>query len=443
MDLIGHRMVCDIVERSGQPDDLRRESTALRNALLDGTWVLDRAAWELAAADLSRWNAGIPQQGDRHVLSSAADWIVARSRGADWPRAGRRVIEIENSAVTVIWQPREGGLQAILLGPGLLADWVGLAARRDGRGVANISLLSDTGTLVAGPKLTPGLRTTVRSGAETSLPWTLAVSGPVAEDLRTELQSRRRLLGSGLAALSLLLAGGSYLLWRVVKRELAIARLHGDFVAAVSHEFRTPLTALRHITELLQESDDLPADRRRSFYAVLGYSTERLHRLVESLLDFARMEDGRRPWDLQTLNLADFVCRIVVDFRREHPGRLVSFTTDGSSTPVVRADDAALTQAVWNVLDNAAKYSPDGGEIEVVLRTEPNRVAVVIRDYGLGIHPARTPRNLPQVVRGGRVTQLGIKGTGLGLALVWHIVDGARRVGARRQRRRPREHVHD
>jgi signal transduction histidine kinase len=422
VDLIGHRMVCDILERSGQADELRRKSIALRQALLDGMWVLDRAAWELAASDLSRWNAAILQQDDRQALSAAADWVVSRSRTEDWPRAGRRVIEIEKSAITVIWELREDGLKAILLGPRLLTDWVGVAARGDGRGVANISLLSDTGTLVAGPKLLAGLRTTVRSGAETGLPWTLAVSGPVEEGLRMELQSRRRLLGSGLAALSLLLAGGSYLLWRVVKRELAIARLQGDFVAAVSHEFRTPLTALRHITELLQESDDLPADRRRSFYAVLGHSTERLHRLVESLLDFARMEDGQRPWELQTLNLADLLCRIVDDFRREHPGRLVSFTTHSSSTPIVRADDAALTQAVWNLLDNAAKYSPDGGEIEVTLRAASDRIAIVIRDQGLGVHPDERREIFRKFVRGGRATELGIKGTGLGLALVRHIV---------------------
>ena len=391
---------------------------------------------------LSRWNAGIPQQGDRDVLSSAADWIMARSRAADWPRAGRRVIEIGNSAVTVIWQPRQDGLQAILLAPRLLADWVGLAARRDARGVASISLLSDAGTLVVGPKLTPGLRTTVRSGTETGLPWALAVSGP-AEDLTIELQSRRRLLGSGLAALSLLLAGGSYLLWRVVKRELAIARLHGDFVAAVSHEFRTPLTALRHITELLQESDHLPADRRRSFYAVLGHSTERLHRLVESLLDFARMEDGRRTWDLQTLNLADSVCRIVVDFRREHPGRLVSCTTDGSSTPVVRADAAALTQAVWNLLDNAAKVLTGrrGDSSRPSHGAEPYRG----RDSrSRPWHPSRRmQRNLPQV--GTRRPSDGARHQrhGSGPRPRAAHCRCARRVGARRQRRRPGKHVHD
>ena len=84
-------------------------------------------------------------------------------------------------------------------------------------------------------------------------------------------------------------------LWRIVQRELAVARLQAEFVSAVSHEFRTPVTSLRHTIELLQENDEVNPERRQSFYAVLARSTDRLHRLVESLLDFGRMEAGRRP----------------------------------------------------------------------------------------------------------------------------------------------------
>ena len=79
-----------------------------------------------------------------------------------------------------------------------------------------------------------------------------------------------------------------------------MARLQTDFVATVSHEFRTPLTSLRHVTELLEEDDGLPPGperaRRQVFYAALSRNTERLHRLVESLLDFSRMEVGKKPW---------------------------------------------------------------------------------------------------------------------------------------------------
>ena len=89
-----------------------------------------------------------------------------------------------------------------------------------------------------------------------------------------------------------LLAGGGYMLWRVTRQEMAVNRLQTEFVSAVSHEFRSPLTSLRHATELLSEHDDLPSERRRTFYRAMEHDTRRLQRLVESLLDFSRMEAG-------------------------------------------------------------------------------------------------------------------------------------------------------
>ena len=97
-------------------------------------------------------------------------------------------------------------------------------------------------------------------------------------------------------------AGGHELfLWRVVQRDLAIARLQTEFVSAVSHEFRTPLSSLRHVSELLDENDDVPAERRQALYAALSRNTARLQQLVESLLDFARME-GRRKLATSSLS---------------------------------------------------------------------------------------------------------------------------------------------
>ena len=143
--------------------------------------------------------------------------------------------------------------------------------------------------------------------SETTLPWTVVVSADGDSSLADELAGRRRLLTAGLGAILLLLAGGAYFLWRVLHRELAVARLQTDFVAAVSHEFRTPLTSLRHVTELLEESDDLPPSGGGRSTEALGRNTERLHRLVESLLDFSRMEGGRKPYDFRPLDAADLV----------------------------------------------------------------------------------------------------------------------------------------
>jgi signal transduction histidine kinase len=240
---------------------------------------------------------------------------------------------------------------------------------------------------------------------------------------------RRRLLMAGLAAIVLLLAGGSYFLWRVIERELAVARLQADFVAAVSHEFRTPLTSLRHITELLVEDDGMPAgpeqERRKSFYSALGRNTERLHRLVESLLDFSRMETGRKPWHLEPMDAGVLTAEVALEFQKEVEARgvHVEVAVDNAVALRLRADADALSHALWNLLDNAVKYSPLRNAVRVSVGRNDRAIVIAVKDEGLGI-PAHEQRQIfRKFVRGEKASELGIKGAGLGLAMVSHIVE--------------------
>jgi two-component system phosphate regulon sensor histidine kinase PhoR len=262
-----------------------------------------------------------------------------------------------------------------------------------------------------------------RTTAETGLPWNVVVGPGDASVQSQDLAMRRRLLSVGLGAIVLLLAGGSYMLWRVVQRELTVARLQADFVSAVSHEFRTPLTSLRHITELLEENDTLPPERRQSFYAALGRSTVRLHRLVESLLDFGRMELGRKPYDMQPADAGAIAAQVVADFQNEPAARGFTIHLEVDESPPLRADATALSHAVWNLLDNAIKYSQREREVWVSVQGRTGRVAIAVRDQGLGIPPGERKEIFRKFMRGERAKQLGIKGTGLGLAIVSHIVD--------------------
>jgi two-component system phosphate regulon sensor histidine kinase PhoR len=219
----------------------------------------------------------------------------------------------------------------------------------------------------------------------------------------------------------ILLGGGGYLAWRTVQRELAVARLQTEFVAAVSHEFRTPLTSLQHVTELLEEDDELPPARRHKLYATLGRSTDRLRGLVESLLDFARMEGGRKPYDLQRLDPALLVQRVISEFEMHAPEDTeIAPQFPGQDTLHCRADADALGHALWNLLDNAVKYSPAPHAVSVSVRRRG--IAIAVEDQGFGI-PARERQNVfRKFVRGSDTQRRGIKGTGLGLAIVSHIV---------------------
>jgi len=312
---------------------------------------------------------------------------------------------------------------ALAIAPSVLRRWTERAIADDVNGAMRLSLLAASGELLTGPQPTSGSAAVTAS--DTGLPWTLVLSPGMASSASAELANRRRLLSAALALILLLLVGGASFAWRVMQRELAVARLQTDFVSAVSHEFRTPLTSLRHVTELLEEHDDVPRERRQALYEALGRSAERLHRLVESLLDFARMEDGRRPYDLQPVDAGVLAAAVVADFQKEvaSHGVAIDLEIERTADMQLRADAASLTNALWNLLDNAVKYSPDQRVVRVSVRRYRAGVAISVRDNGLGVPAHERQAIFGRFVRGEKASRLGIKGTGLGLALVSHIIE--------------------
>jgi signal transduction histidine kinase len=431
-DLVARRMICDTLAGAGRSSDLAGEASTLSRDFIRGVWMLDRAAWELAAADIRQWTTLPAVSPEQIAVASAID-----SFHAQWPSlaqaaaAGWRIVDADAPAITVLWRGTPSDVTVAAVGPSTVATWLRSAEARALPQAIRLAATTERGLSLSegGPESAPGLRpemieprTVRRLPTETNLPWVLSITTAQFSDMEKEFAGRRRLLAGGLAALVLLLAGSSYGLWRVVQREMAVARLQTGFVATVSHEFRTPLTSLRHITELLQETDDIPLERRREFYALLGHSTERLHRLVESVLDFARMEDGRRPWNFTPVDISEWLADVVAQFSREHAERTVSIEPIAATLPSVSVDRDALTHAVWNLLDNAVKYSPDGGAIRITGAAEHDGVAIRVSDDGIGIPAAERKAILGRFVRGAQTEKLGIKGTGLGLAMVSHVV---------------------
>jgi signal transduction histidine kinase len=193
---------------------------------------------------------------------------------------------------------------------------------------------------------------------------------------------------AGVALLSLIVIGGTAVIARAAARELALARLQSDFVAAVSHEFRTPLTSLRQIGEVLHDGR-VPDDRREGYYDALMRQTDRLHHLVETLLDFGRMEAGRSPYRREPLDLSALVRDVVDQFNRKVGSRGYTVELDGVERSVsVLADSQALTNALWNLLDNAVKYSPDCQTVWVTVHHGGDMAEISVRDQGIGVPSA-------------------------------------------------------
>jgi len=241
--------------------------------------------------------------------------------------------------------------------------------------------------------------------------------------LLAEMAERRRLVLFGMGATAVLVLAAGYAIVRSVTRELEVARLQADFVSAVSHEFRTPLASLRQLSELLAE-DRVPNDeRRREYYQALRRESERLHRLVENILDFGRMEAGAREYRLETLDARALVRDVAEEFSQEAKARGYDVEIQvEESLPPLRADSEALGRAIWNLLDNAVKYSPDCKTVWVEASRVSDRVAIRVRDHGLGIAPGERARVFDKFYRTASAKAAGAKGTGLGLAMVGHIV---------------------
>jgi signal transduction histidine kinase len=213
-------------------------------------------------------------------------------------------------------------------------------------------------------------------------------------------------------------------LYRATTREMVLAREQADFVSAVSHEFRTPLTSMRHLTDLLVSRGVTSEERRTQYYGLLANETERLHRMVESLLSFGRIEGGGYAWQLTTADAGELVNGILEEFRRESlaEGRAVICEVE-DDLPAIRADREALSRALWNLLENAAKYSEAGSEIRVFARRLGNTILIGVGDRGVGIPPNEHEKIFQKFVRGAEAKRAGVRGVGIGLALVKRIVE--------------------
>jgi signal transduction histidine kinase len=290
-----------------------------------------------------------------------------------------------------------------------------------GQGV-EIRLTDPEGRHVLGPNEGP-FPTSVRLASSTRLPWSVHAATVDAEPVLAPSRARARNLDAALGAVAVLVLSGAWLVGRALRRELAVSRLQSDFVSSVSHEFRTPLAALCLTSDLLASGRVASEQDRTAYHRVLVRESQRLRRLVEDLLEFGRMEAGVVQYHFETVDPAEVVAEVVGDFEREvaASGYRVELHAE-EETPLVNADRTALGSAVWNLLDNAVKYSPAERTVWIETGCDASRAAIRVRDRGLGIPVAERERIFEKFARGAAASNGGIRGTGVGLAMVRRIV---------------------
>ncbi len=208
-------------------------------------------------------------------------------------------------------------------------------------------------------------------------------------------------------------------------RLLEADRLKDEFVALISHDLRTPLTSIIGYVELALDEEGAPAldDERRAYLGIVSRSSERLLRLVDDLLFVARLQAGRLVLDSTELDLAEIARQAVSEAqpRAENKGLELSYAGDGPLP--IRGDRGRVFQLLDNLVSNALKFTPEGGDIHVRTHRTAAGAALEVSDNGIGLAPGDAERVFERFFRSTRVVDNQIPGTGLGLFIAKAIAE--------------------
>ncbi|PYK38804.1 MAG: hypothetical protein DME60_10625 [Verrucomicrobia bacterium] len=216
---------------------------------------------------------------------------------------------------------------------------------------------------------------------------------------------------------------GALVLFHDITELRKMDQVRRDFVANVSHELRTPLSILRGYIETLLDNPETSREELSRILGVMERHSKRLDLLAEDLLTLAQLESGNPNLQLGNVDLSSFFEEVIRDWEKKLANKQLNLIVDlPPGLPTIRADRARLQEALYNLLDNAVKYSREHGEIRLITRQRDDEIALSVSDDGVGISKEDLPRIFERFYRADKArTRDSIHGTGLGLAIVKHI----------------------
>jgi len=226
-----------------------------------------------------------------------------------------------------------------------------------------------------------------------------------------------------LGALSLMMGAGMALTYRNVARELALAKLKSDFVSNVSHELRTPLALIRLYAETLELGRISSQAKQHEYYEIIRKESERLTSLINNILDFSRIESGKKEYSFRETDVADLVRSTLESYRFEIEQNGFQFEQKiDTALPPLWVDREAIARSLLNLVNNAVKYSATEKYLGVNLYRHNGGVNLEVVDHGIGIPEKEQLKIFEKFYRVGDPLVHNTKGSGLGLSLVRHIV---------------------
>ncbi len=437
----------------------------LYQGLMDSKWAISRGQFEsfrrlaegriraagekLEAPLRTEWEGRLRDLKEREAERLARTEVLEKVRSRMIPRMRLETPEPGANSGTFLRlaEPTDSGLLlasflpldanttlGLLFDPGALArglfpSWPGRQGREEGLSVAIVDEsgkkvgVQDSASPEEPEKGTDSRLLFTGTFADSFPPWTINVYRSGVGAAERQFRLRRNIYILSLVVVIAALTFGGFLAIRSAAKELKLARLKSDFTATVSHEFRTPLTSIRYMAELLERGRIRDEARKQQYYETITGESERLSRLVENLLDFSKIEAGMKEYKMEETDIAALAADVAGRFRQQAVLKDFTLETEiAGGLPLIRADKDSLFRAVFNLLDNAVKYS--GANPRVVLRawSGEDTVCFQVEDCGIGIGPSEQKRVFEKFYRSESALESDVKGSGIGLPLVAHVV---------------------
>lgn len=249
---------------------------------------------------------------------------------------------------------------------------------------------------------------------------TLDISMTYANKEATVLSESSNIISASLVLVSIIIIAFGYTIY-TINRQKKLSELKKDFINTLTHEFKTPIFSISLAAKSLQETDQSASDRSKSYINLIGNEAKRLQTQVDKVLQIALMESGNFSLDYKEFNLHQVIEKVIGHFKIDVQENKAEIVTDlRASKSIIVADETHISNVLFNLIDNAQKYSEGNPRIEIDTSNHENGVLIVVRDYGIGIDKESQKLVFDQFFR---VQTGNAKGFGLGLSYVKHIID--------------------
>jgi two-component system phosphate regulon sensor histidine kinase PhoR len=205
--------------------------------------------------------------------------------------------------------------------------------------------------------------------------------------------------------------------------ELRLNKLKSEFISNVSHELKSPLTSIHMMTEMLHHNRVENEERKAEYYSAMLEESEHLSHLIDNILDFSRIDEDRKKFEFIDLDLDKLTREFIKSIREmiRETGFEISYSCP-NKVSVIRADRNAILQVLYNLVDNAIKFSGTSRKIDINLVFKDNEIQLSVKDYGIGISIKDQEKIFERFYRCRESQRLGIRGSGIGLTIVKKIV---------------------